>query len=57
MLLDQSLDLLELSGREAKVASERHWSEPELRGSIVAVDVDVPRFVRLMTVEVYPVRA
>jgi hypothetical protein len=57
MLLDQSLDLLEFSGRESKVASERHGSQPELRGSVVAVDVNVRGLARLMAVEVYPIRA
>jgi hypothetical protein len=38
MLLDQSLDLLELSRREPKVASERHGRQPELRGSVLQDD-------------------
>jgi hypothetical protein len=53
----QGLDPLELMSRETEISSQPDRGKPELRRLIVAVDVNMGWFVRLMTEEVYPVRA
>lgn len=56
MLLNQTLDLRQLSARKAEVARESDGRDPELRGAIVPVHVNVRRLVGLMAIEVYAVR-
>jgi hypothetical protein len=54
---DESLDPTEFNGRETKITRQRDWRQPELRRLIVPVDMDVRRFVLVMTYEINPVRA
>jgi len=57
ILQNQALQLRELTPREAEVSHQCHGNEPELRRRIIAVDMDMRGFIRLMAEEVYPVRA
>jgi hypothetical protein len=54
---NQGLDPLKLMSRETEVSSQSDRGKPELRRPIVAIDMDMGWLVRLMTEEVYPVRA
>jgi hypothetical protein len=57
-VLDKDLlDSTQLSGTESQVSRKRDVVKPKLGRAIVAVDVDVRRLVRLVAMEVYPVRA
>ena len=56
VLSEQCLDPPELASTESVIARERYRSEPELRGPLVAIDMNVRQLVRLVAVEIYPVR-
>ena len=56
MLHDQSLDATKFCRGEAEIESERNGLEPELRGLIIAVNVNMGRFVRLVAIEIHTIR-
>jgi hypothetical protein len=51
------MDSPELDRPEAKVSSQGNGVQPEFCRLIIPIHVDVRRFVRLMAIEVHPVRA
>ena len=57
MLQHQLLDPIQFVRREPEIPRERDRVQPELRREIISVDVNVRRFVRLVTVEIQTVRA
>jgi hypothetical protein len=52
-----ALDAAQFLGREAQVARESDWLQPELGRQVVAINMNVCRFVWFMAVKVQPVRA
>ncbi len=57
MILYQRFYPTKLDRAKAEISSESYWSEPELRGKIVAIYVHVRRLTRLVAVKVEAVRA
>src|ERR1017187_1419777 len=55
MIFHQTIDAPQFSRTKAKIPRERHGRRPELGRLIIAVDVDVRRFVRLVAVKVHTV--
>lgn len=56
IVTDQAFDPSQLLRGKPEIPRQPNGLEPELCGSIVAIDVNVRRLVRLVTKEVYPVR-
>ena len=50
------MDPSKLCRGKTKVSSERNGFEPEFRGPLVAVNVDMRRFIWFVAVKVHPVR-
>lgn len=56
MLLDQALNPTNLSRDETTTALQAHGTKPKLRRVLVALNVNVGRFLRVARVEVKPLR-
>jgi hypothetical protein len=56
VILYQRFYPTKLDRAKAEISSESYWSEPELRGKIVAIYVHVRRLTRLVAVKIEAVR-
>src|SRR5687767_11083645 len=55
VFLQHSLDLSKFDRTESEIPRQRHGAQPEFGRLIIAINVDMRRFIGLMRMEVHPI--
>jgi hypothetical protein len=56
VLLDQSLNITKFVRPKTKIIRQSHWGQPKLARNLIAIDVNMRRFLGFMRVEIHAVR-